>query len=101
MLGHVDHFRVWDLASGCFRFTNVVSSLSWISVRKVVSGKHLTEYDWRSMLLPEQKIVALIKGLVPKFQKPDDLMLNGLGKDAFDSKRGAIAYFLDRHSRLV
>lgn len=69
-----------------------------IYVVKVFYRNCLTKNDWKQMVLPEHKSLALIKYLMREFLKADDFV-----QDAFmETLSAARAYhFLDQHRRLL
>lgn len=74
-------------AKGHRKTTHVVRQAPQISVIKVDYGNDFSENSRRRMLRPEQKSVALVKGLVQRLFQPGDLGVRCICCGIFYSER--------------
>lgn len=86
MLGCVDDMCDTDIVSPHLGSIDVVSNALWDSANEVVYGNKLAGNGRRQMFRPEQESVTLMKEIVRKFWRPDDLMLDAFAETLFTAK---------------
>lgn len=87
---------ILDVTSRHTRFTNVVSIVLRIAVRKFVYGNKLNVKWSLENLWTEQKAVILMKKLVQQFSKPANLVLDTFARTLSTSRPYSL---LDKHWR--
>lgn len=75
-----------DIPSAHYGFKKVTSNVLQVSVDEVVNGKEFSKIGRWRVLRPEQKSVTLMKGLVWKFRRPGDLVLEAFAGTLFTGK---------------